>query len=216
MYGWRKYEVNDSKFDSKNPIFMYYAGLVATDGYIDTKNGRVSLRFSLEEANTLLNNLKGYFEFMGEVKQYNKSYDLTITSRHLIQELTTIGASGVSKTFTLEFPKLFYSEDCEKMYLRGIFDGDGNIHRAYKNNKWVGGQFSIVTGSTLFVEGLIKFINTKFSTNYSLSFHKMKGISYPKLEMKTRDSLLLYSWFYSGYEQYKLEHKYNKYLSIKR
>lgn len=29
--------------DNKDPIFCYYAGLVATDGYLDYKNKRISL-----------------------------------------------------------------------------------------------------------------------------------------------------------------------------
>ena len=32
----RKYTVNENKFSMNDPIFCYYAGLIVTDGYIDT------------------------------------------------------------------------------------------------------------------------------------------------------------------------------------
>ena len=35
---------NLKHIDKEDPVFCYYAGLIATDGYLDYKNKRISLR----------------------------------------------------------------------------------------------------------------------------------------------------------------------------
>lgn len=213
-----KNTVNVRKFNINNPIFCYYAGLIATDGYIDLKNGRVSVRVQNEGSNSVLNCLKDYFEYTGEVRKYKKSYDLTITSKELIQKLKSLNVCGEQKSYSLKFPTIMSgNEDCQRMFLRGILDGDGNIHISYSNisNQYIGGQFRIVEGSYDFIQGLINYLNRKFKFNYEVSVFKSRGVEYPKLEMKVKDSLIFYDWVYKNYPDFRFSDKYSKYLKLK-
>ena len=213
LRGRTKFTCNDSKFNITNPIFNYYAGLIATDGYMDLPNNRVSLRLKNDGAEKLLNTLKDYFEFTGEVRVYKKSYDLTITSKKLIEELECMNIIGHRKTYKLKFPRKFSSKECERLFLRGVLDGDGNIKSPSKNRS--GGQFRLVTASKDFIQGVINSINTNLRMDYQISIARVNGKEYPKLEMKIQDSLKFYEWIYKDYEEFRLDGKYNKYLQIR-
>lgn len=215
--GRRKYSVDVSKFKMTNPVFCYYVGLVITDGYVDLKNHRVSVRVKNEGSKEVLEALKDYFSFTGEVRMYRGCNDLTITSDELIASLKRMSITGKNKTYEQKFPKFMSTnEDCQRMFIRGIIDGDGNIHTQVSKytNKICGGQFRIVEGSTDFIKGLISFINKKFGFNYEMSNAKMHGDMYPKLEMKVEDSLKLYKWVYEGYPIFRFSDKYERYCSI--
>jgi hypothetical protein len=208
--GRLKNTYNPSKFNPSDPVFNYYAGLVATDGYIDLINNRVSIRIKNEGAEQLLNALKKYFEYSGDVRVYKGNYDLTITSKELITELEYLNVIGYKKTYKLQFPRKFLGEECQKMFLRGVLDGDGNIKSSSSSHK--GGQFRIVTASKDFIQGLINSINEQFNLNYVITIAKIKGVEYPKLEMRRYDSLKFYDWIYKGFDEFKLTDKHNKYL----
>ena len=214
----RKYTVNEDKFSMNDPVFCYYAGLIVTDGYIDTKNHRVSLRVKNEGSKEVFDSLIEYFEYSGSQSIYRGCNDLTITSNVLVDKMKLFGVKSARKTYDLKFPKLMSgNEDCQRMFCRGLLDGDGNIH--YKistyTNKPVGGQFRIVTASREFIEGLIRFINKKFEFNYSVSIAKIRGVEYPKLEMKVEDSMKFYDWVYERYEDFRFTDKYTKYQELK-
>lgn len=214
----RKYTVNEDKFSMKNPIFCYYAGLIVTDGYVDLKNHRVSLRVKNDGSKEVLSKLSEYFEFTGNVSEYNGCNDLTITSDVLIRKLRIFGVKDDNKTYTLKFPNLFYhNEDCQRMFIRGVLDGDGNIHFQLSKytGKPTGGQFRIVTASNDFIEGLTSYVNRRFGFNYSMSIAKVRGVSYPKLEMHVKDSMKLYDWLYTNYDDFKFYDKYLKYQRLK-
>lgn len=209
-----KYTYNTKKFNLKDPVFNYYAGLIATDGYIDLINNRVSIRLKNEGAEQLLNNLKDYFEYSGKVRLYNGNYDLTITSRELITELEQLNVIGYKKTYKLLFPRKFHNDTCQRMYLRGVLDGDGNIKSPNGNRR--GGQFRVVTASHDYIQGIINSINSKFNLNYKISIAKIKEVEYPKLEMKIHDSLNFYDWIYKDFDNFRLSSKYTKYLQVKQ
>lgn len=213
----RKYTSNEGKYIITDPVFNYYAGLIATDGYIDLKNNRVSLRLKNEGSYEVLSNLKDYFEFSGEIKEYKGSNDLTITSDKLIQALSSLNIKGEAKTYNLKFPKIFSSdEDCQRMYIRGVLDGDGNINvkKSKYTDKYVGGQFRVVTSSEDFIVGLINYLNRKFKFNERLTYCKVKDVRYPKLEMKVGSSKIMYDWVYENYPNFRLKDKYDRYRKL--
>jgi hypothetical protein len=212
-----KHLINEDKLDLTNPVFHYYAGLIATDGYVDLENNRVSLRLNNTGAKKLLNDLVDYFEFEGEVKLYGESYDLTVTSKSLIKKLKLLSIKGNNKTYDLSFPSILVSdEDCQRMFMRGILDGDGNIHTRVSKftGNTVGGQFRLVTASQDFIEGVIRFLNYKFSFKEEISTAKVKNVEYPKLEMKVANSKEFYRWVYKGYPKYRLPEKYKRFLLL--
>lgn len=211
-----KFTCNSSKFSLENPIFWYYCGLIATDGYVDIENNRAVLILNNQGCETVLNNLINHFEYSGKLKCYKGNYNFKLVSKELMNQLSKVGLYITNKTFDLKFPNI-EGDDNLKMFLRGCLDGDGNIN-VKKSNKggYIGGQFRIVTASNDFIKGIINSINTKFGFNYELSCHRTKGKAYPKLEMRVDDSITFYNWLYQGYEDFRFPDKYNKYLNINK
>lgn len=213
-----KYYVNESLIDISNPVFCYLSGLIATDGHIDYKNNRITIRVNNEGSNITLQNILDYFENGLDVASYKTGYEIRITSKKLIEELKLLNVEGRLKTYTLKFPSEFKNDDCARMYLRGMLDGDGNIHlRKSKSipNKYTSLTFRIVTASNDYIQGLIDYINERFDFSYEVSIAKVKGVEYPKLEMKALDSLKLLDFIYKGFEDFRFKDKYCRYKLIK-
>lgn len=194
-----KNTINNESIDVTSPIFNYYLGLISTDGYLDKKVPRVSIRCKNLGCGKVFNNLKDYFNFTGEVRTYNESYDLTITSKHLINTLNEVGISSLGKIHN-KFPTNFYNEDCARMYFRGLLDGDGNI----KLQK----VFRITLSNKNFLESMSNYLNKNLSTDTVVKSDR----KYWKIEMSKRDSKLFLDWVYRGYEQFRFLDKYYRYI----
>lgn len=218
-----KFRVDESKFNLLNPVFNYYAGLVLTDGFIHAEHAYVSLSLTNDSSYNIMSKFKDYFKFEGPIliRDYKYGdtskkhiYELRMSSDKLVNALERMGAvRGGTKSFTVSAPKKFSTERNAKLFCRGVLDGDGNIHCSKGK---VVGQFRIVKGSESFIQGIIDIINKYLGLNYILSWHKQRGVLYPKLEMKINDSLKFYEWIYScGYDDYRFPEKYNKYVSFK-
>ena len=129
---------NESLFDSRDPMFCYLTGLISADGYIDEKYHRVCIRMN-EDAKEMLEDIRDYFNVSNPVVSYiNRSkgqfisdytlYDLTISSRVLIEELRKLNIYGRKKDLLVRFPDMSkLSEVNQEMYMRGLWDGDGTI-----------------------------------------------------------------------------------------
>jgi hypothetical protein len=213
-----KYTVNENKFDEKDPIFMYYVGLIATDGYINYTNNRVCLRLKDTDSRIVLQNLINHFEYQGDLFKYGTNIEFRVTSKLLIEKLILLGIPKINKTFCLTTPNDFYSDNCLRMYLRGVHDGDGNTKRKLSKkdkSKWIGGSWRILTGSHSFIENLSKILNNKFGLNIVKTINSKKnGKEYPEIVTKQSEGKLILSWLYEGFEEFRLEDKYQKYLSI--
>lgn len=194
-----KYIINNDKVDFTSPVFNYFLGLIATDGYMDKRVPRVSLRCKNLGCDKVFNNLKDYFEFTGEIKLYREYYDLSITSRYLIKALKVAGISPLGKVHN-KFPDDFYDEDCARMYFRGLLDGDGNI----KLTK----TFRITITNKDFLLSMSDYLNKTIGTNTVVKPDR----KYWKIEMVKRDSKLFLDWVYKGYEQFRFLDKYYHYI----
>lgn len=212
-----KFLLNESKIDDTNPIFMYYVGLIATDGYINIANNRVCLRLKDINSREMFDMLIKYFEYQGPLFKYGSYLEFRITSKLLIEKLISLGLTETNKTFVLDTPKNFHNEDCMKMYIRGVHDGDGNVKRKLdlKTNKWKGGSWRLLTGSHIFIENMCKILNSHFNFELKKRINSRKNNKeYPEIITKEKEGKILLSWIYEGYEKYRLEDKYQKYLSI--
>ena len=194
-----KYIINNDKVDFTSPVFNYFLGLIATDGYMDKRVPRVSLRCKNLGCDKVFNNLKDYFEFTGEIKLYRECYGLSITSRYLIKALKVAGISPLGKVHN-KFPESFYDEDCARMYFRGLLDGDGNI----KLTK----IFRITITNKDFLLSMSEYLNNTIGTNTVVKPDR----KYWKIEMVKRDSKLFLDWVYKGYEQFRFLDKYYRYI----
>jgi hypothetical protein len=203
--GQIKYLCNEEKFDHQDPVFCYYAGYVATDGHIDSSTTpRVSIRSSDTCSEILFQSLANYFEFTGKVRLYKKSYDLTITSQKLVDELIKYFNITPAKTKTLKFPSYFYNDVCASMFMRGVIDGDGNIKKD--------GTVRLYCGSNDFIDGCIWFFNERFNWKINKTFVRKK---YPGFSLSATKSKYLLEWVYKYNRTYLLQRKYERYLMVR-
>jgi hypothetical protein len=144
--GNKKYSVNDNYFSEiNNEEKAYWLGFLYADGYVRMKynrSGELKLKLSSKDRNhiKLFNeSLKSNYpitDYESSVKYKNKKSisnisQVCIYNTKLVNDLMKIGCVN-KKTFIIRSPEL--SEDLQRHFIRGYFDGDGNI---YKNKNRV-------------------------------------------------------------------------------
>ena len=207
---------NLQHIDKTDPIFCYYAGLVATDGYLDYKKKRISLRVTNEGCNEVLEAIRNYFGFVRPLGCYTKNtaklpaYELLIPNSCIFKELESMGIYGkkLERSFDTDW-LLNADEDCQRMFLRGVSDGDGSIRK-------IKGNFRIAMTSESFITNLIQFVNEKFCVNYIMTYSSnSRHGKYPKLELRKVDSKNFLDFIYCGFDEYRFLDKYSRYLTIR-
>lgn len=196
-----KYRLNEAKLDTTNPIFMYYCGLISTDGYMDKAVNRVSLRCSNLGCDRVFEKIKEYLEWEGSIIKYRKCYDITPTSTKLKEILISVGVSPLGKIHN-EFPKEFYSQDCARMFFRGLLDGDGNVREK--------GVFRITISNKEYLEKFSEYVNKTLGTSTEVKPDR----EYWKIEMRQHDSKVFLDWVYQGFEDFRFQDKYSVYKSF--
>nr|DAX63931.1 MAG TPA: homing endonuclease [Caudoviricetes sp.] len=196
-----KYRLNEAKLDTTNPIFMYYCGLISTDGYMDKAVNRVSLRCSNLGCDRVFEKIKEYLEWEGSITKYRKCYDITPTSSKLKEVLISVGVSPLGKIHN-EFPKEFYSQDCARMFFRGLLDGDGNVREK--------GVFRITISNKEYLEKFSEYVNKTLGTSTEVKPDR----KYWKIEMRQHDSKVFLDWVYQGFEDFRFQDKYSVYKSF--
>lgn len=210
LRGRRKFVFNESKLKLVPQVY-YFLGLMCTDGYIDLKNKRVSIRLRNEGAKEVLTTLKEYFEFTGELYFYKgKDYDLMLTGEPIINFLKEVGLINCDNS-DKPIPNIFPDEDCVRLFLRGCLDGDGNIHiLKNKNGGYYSGTFRIVKGYKEFIEGVQSLLLDYVGVDCPITWHRTSKGTYPKLELRVADSKKFYRWVYKGFPEYRLVSKFLK------
>lgn len=137
-YKSTKYSLNESWLDELDcQEKLYFLGFYYADG--NTADGRKSdyyIRMKLqardkeilEQFNTLLGSDRplSYEEHYNTMQEkVQKTYTLRIGNKHLWERMIELGCPA-NKTLTLKFPK-FIPNEYMNSFIRGIFDGDGNI-----------------------------------------------------------------------------------------
>lgn len=203
----------EEKFDISDPVFCYMAGLISADGYLDTKNHRVVIRMA-SNALGILEYLSKYFNVSNGVKAYHAkggyvdggidTYDLTISSQRLIDVLGTLNIVGKKSDLGVRFPDMsLLSDECQEMYMRGLWDGDGAV---YNNRKYT----SILEESGLMIDAIKEFIEKKLGLN--VRYESGKG--YPSIYISGEDVILFYRWMYRHNMKCKIDYKYERYIKL--
>lgn len=202
---------NEEKFDLDDPVFCYLAGLASADGYIDVPNHRLVLRMS-EKAKEVLEYLRDYFEVSNGVKEYIANggfipgvtmYDLTISSKKLLDILAQLNIVGRKKDLGVRFPDMSMLNDvCKEMYMRGLWDGDGASHSNTLAT-------SILEESPKMIEAIKDFL-----TNYlELEVKYITGKEYPAISISAKNGKIFYQWLYRHNLDCKMQYKYDKYIN---
>ncbi len=192
----RKYKINENyfeKIDDQDKAYML--GFIYADGGLNRYSNSLIIKIQRYDR-TLLEIFKKLLDYGGIVKDVtdkmvykgiNKEYKmsvLSVTSKKLYSDMIKIGLHP-NKSFTITLPKL--RKDLIRHFIRGVFDGDGNIHK--RKDKYEYLEFSIISGSKVFLEELSK--NLPFSINVN------KNTSVWRLGSKKKENIgLLYDFMY--------------------
>lgn len=200
---------DESLIDYKCPIFNYLMGLAATDGCIDSNSFRLSIRLKAYDRQ-VLDSLSKHFRLSTGVRLYrnNAVADLTLPSKLLVKVAESFNVTK-QKTFTLEVPRSFYSDECLRLYMRGVIEGDGSLK--------INGQgisVRLYCGSEKFVEGLIDLIQNKFNFSVKKKFQKTKDKLYPGFEFGGLNAIVFLEWIYKDYPSFRIERKFERFNTV--
>lgn len=140
----RKYEVDDSFFDTQTHDMAYVLGLLASDGNVSKRENAINFVASaqdsehLEKIRQLLHSSKP-LAFYKDNKG-NQSCRLSIHSKRfkeVLADYNIIPAKTKTYTFSYKLQKEFWTD-----YLRGYFDGDGSVSPCGNGVKWQLGAYN--------------------------------------------------------------------------
>lgn len=213
----QRYKRNAHYFDNiDNPNKAYILGMIYADGCNYTNHN--SLTISLQERDKdILERIKEELEYDGPLRfsplhsknaNYMNHWVLNINDEYMSKKLQELGVIN-NKSLLITFPD-FLQKELYPSFIRGYFDGDGNIYYDSKRNKC---QTQTV--------GTRDFCNTL--SNILFSMGCKNNIKHPKqchedtVVIQTsgnKSSYKFLSWLYEDADM-KLERKYNQYLSFK-
>lgn len=217
----RQYKINEHYFDKiDTPNKAYILGFLYADGSNCMSKGTITMSLEEKDKNILeqIRNEIGSerpLEFLDYSNKhdfgytYKNQYRLLLFSSYMCKTLEAIGMVP-NKSLSVKFPML--TDELNRHFIRGLFDGDGSICRAqYKNRQSY--QHTLTITSTLMVcEKLVDIIETVLDINchiYDASNHngitKVFNISGKNQIKKFMD------WIYDGADL-KLQRKYDRYI----
>lgn len=201
----------------------YVLGFMYADGSLDV-NPRGSEYFSLHVADkTLLVNIRNILQSEHKITYRNRKndkgyyYRLQIGSKYMCKKLRAIGLRN-NKTHVMRVPSM--PDECFRHFVRGYFDGDGNV--------WIGKVHKKRKTTTTVIQTVFTSCSKEFL--FSLQNHlKKKGIGKGsmvilqnacRLQYSVKDSILLYRFMYKdvsrGLELPRKKKVFKKYLYIKK
>jgi len=193
-------KVNKDFFKTWSPEMAYVLGFFAADGYITiNKRGGHFFSFQIKERDILVKfrKLLGSEHKIAERNQkLGRTYRLQIGSKEICEDLAKLGL-GEQKTFRLVIPKM--PNICLPHFIRGYFDGDGNVWTGlvHKERKTMTQVISsgFTSGCGSFLSGLRLALNSLGLGDGTM----YKGANYYRLTYSINDSLRLYNVMYSCY-----------------
>ena len=163
---WNEYLIRCEKEKTYNdfsmekidtPFKSYYLGLMATDGWVDEKNNRVSISLTDRDCIDFLSkNINcSYASYQKEGIQ--DFHIINLTSKKLYKEITNLGihprkTTSLYSDIEIPVPIEFYPE-----FIRGCIDGDGWIRKDGK-------EFFISSASFEFmnkIKNILEFLGMK-------------------------------------------------------
>lgn len=189
----------------------YLAGLIATDGYVNTNANFVSLTMVGESEKELLGDILRFFGSSDTVREYKGPkpiYNIRIPCKGYKEFLLKeFGIPAEGKTKHVSIPSSFANENCAKAYVLGCFDGDGWTTHTKGGSPSMG----LLTQSEEFVYGVADIIE-KYT-----GVHVCRGCGrgYPEIRIGKISSVTkVLKWMYSSKSSLRLGRKYLKVKDI--
>ncbi|MDN4523034.1 LAGLIDADG family homing endonuclease [Fictibacillus fluitans] len=147
----RTYSVNEDYFKNWSASMAYILGFFVADGTIPKDIQSIS--FSQKDR-CILDKIKIEMQSTHPIIKNNKTavHILNINSKVLKEDLMLIHGIGSNKSLNVQFP--YVPNEYVSHFIRGYFDGDGNIYTR-------GNMVSFVGGSLLFMTKLSKVLSER-------------------------------------------------------
>lgn len=211
--GWAKIKpiLNENSFKELNEGSAYWAGFIAADGNVDSKN-RIRIMLNYDDTSHL-EKFKAYLSATYTISSNTNKYyrsSLEFTSKVIRADLEKHFLIVPNKTSTLEFPAKLPLEIL-RHYIRGYFDGDGSVCESFSNanSKTSSLYATFVCGSKSFGQDLFEFLQIFVGLRGTLQDFENKI----QIKFNTNDAKILLTWMYSNSSIY-LDRKYNKYIDL--
>lgn len=211
-----KYHCNENYFDIIDTHEKaYILGLLWSDGCNDTRLGKIQLQLQegdmqvLEKINELINNDRPlYFTALNDKNSnWHNTYTLVLKSYHMSEVLAGYGMIP-RKSLVLQFPD-FLDKSLYKSFIRGYFDGDGNISYNCDTKVLNVG----IIGTNMFLNS-IQTICRELDIKTFLSKKNENDSTICSLGITNKtDRIKFLNWIYDG-ASIKIERKYLKYQQV--
>ena len=212
----KRHTLDHNSFSKFTPESCYWAGFLASDGWVYAKQRKVCVELKASDSG----HLKKLCSFVGRDsglyyrtrRQYGKSYDcasLMLTSQKMIDDLCDNFNIVPNKSLTLKPPRNI-PKHFRKHFVRGYVDGDGCITwRKDRNHYMVG----ICSGSLQVLEWIKDVISSEVKDSGAPNVNHRKNRKLFTLEYGGRiQSENVLNWLYSSSKNnIRLQRKYEKY-----
>jgi hypothetical protein len=194
--------INKDFFKKWTKEMSYVLGFFAADGNLSiNKRGGCYISFESKDRQIIFD-IRNVIESKNKIsKRINKlnkkvSYRLQIGSKKIVVLLQRMGFSQ-NKTKHLPFPNI--PQNKFSHFLRGYFDGDGNIwqgevHKERKTKHKVL-QLAFTSGAPEFLNQLKNLLHSELGTGGS--YITSKRGQYHRLQYSTKDALKIYKFMYN-------------------
>lgn len=210
----RKYEVDIDFFKFINtPEKAYFLGWLYSDGYVSIKGGYFGIQLQEKDKLVLilLSRLLGSTRPLAyRVKDKSDSnrqnqWSLQIKRKEMVDDLVRLGLSNDKSA--ISFPD-YLPEHLIRFFVRGFFDGDGNINVILKKNRVFDFSVSCVCCRP-FAKGLIRCLaQMNIPVRIQSKSNSQKVIDVAIRYQKNMKKFL--NWMYDGRLDLKLVRKYGK------
>ena len=194
---------------------FYFLGFFAADGCNSKKYNNAKIKLQIGDLE-LLEKFKALLESDRPIYQENQkasknkreqfAVKFELTSKYFCEKLEELGLPE-RKTYTLQLPD-YIPDKYFRDYIRGLFDGDGNISVSYVNKPK---GLSSIAGNPIFLlqikEKLEKFLPVNI-----VYYQKNENCGYIKIN-RQEDLKIFLDWMYKDSNLY-MERKYQKYLEF--
>lgn len=178
----------------------YVLGFFAADGYMTiNKRGSCFINFHISDLPLLKRirfHLKSNHKISHKRSLKGDGYRLQIGSKEMFKDLVKIGF-GPNKTRNIKLPQM----PCKyrSHFVRGYFDGDGNVWCGFSNTSRRSAQYVATSVFTSCSEGFLWELKSLLASVglSGGSLVKSKG-NYYRLSYSVNDTLKLYKFMYNG------------------
>lgn len=204
--------INEDVVTLSNPQICYTIGFFIADGHMDKK----TLYLSQCDAN-ILHKIQKVLGHKGLLKKVsgnaikNVCYALHINSPRL---RSILEEHNVASNKKLSAPYI-ECNNYDTHFMRGLFDGDGNLYYNYTSGKLKERRVSISTGSPYVMEGVVKFMQ-KYKFEPTVVKTKVVNVNYEIFIDKIDEIIRFLELLYKDSNNLFLSRKYISFIKFKK